>query len=55
MAVVVTCLLSVDIPGTHGHVISYILAADGAKRLHVLHHGNVVMTIQSPAIITAVG
>ncbi|XP_053405304.1 uncharacterized protein LOC123566151 isoform X2 [Mercenaria mercenaria] len=50
---VVTCLLSTDLVTPTGEKCSYILAADDSKRLHFVHQGEVVMTLNTPEVITA--
>ncbi|XP_060574235.1 uncharacterized protein LOC132731946 [Ruditapes philippinarum] len=50
---VVTCLLSTDLVTPTGEKCSYILAADDNKHLHFVHQGEVVMTLNTPEIITA--
>lgn len=50
---VVTCLLSTELVTPTGERCSYILAADSNKRLHFVHQGEVVMTLSTPEIVTA--
>lgn len=50
---VITCLLSAELVTLTGETCSYILAADDLKHLHFIHQGEVVMTLGTPEIITA--
>lgn len=49
----ITSLLSTQLVTSNGEKCSYVLAADDNKQLHFLHQGQVVMTIATPAIVTA--
>ncbi|WAR19439.1 hypothetical protein MAR_001277 [Mya arenaria] len=50
---IVTSLLCADLTTPSGEVCSYILAADNRKHLLVVNQGEVVMTINTPDVVTA--
>ena len=50
----VQCLLSTELSGPSGEKCNYILAADDKQHVHVIHQGEVVMTINTPTVVTAV-
>lgn len=49
----VKCLLSVELPDCHGHTLQYLLVADDTPRLHLLQRGQIVISIPTPATVTA--
>ncbi|KAK7506914.1 hypothetical protein BaRGS_00001765 [Batillaria attramentaria] len=49
----VRCLLGVELPDSHGHNHHYMLASDNMRRLHLILHGHLVMSLSVPAVITA--
>ncbi|KAK6181205.1 hypothetical protein SNE40_009114 [Patella caerulea] len=51
--VTITSMLVVDLSDQCGVISTYLLVADSASMLHVINQGTIVMTLKSPAIITA--
>lgn len=47
-------MLSAELQGISGEKCNYILAADDRQHLHVIHQGEVVMTVKTPTVVTAV-
>ena len=50
----VTCISSFDLPSsstTSSSLCTYVLVADNAMRLHVLHGGKIVLALQTPSVI----
>ncbi|XP_005107031.1 uncharacterized protein LOC101851293 [Aplysia californica] len=53
LSVKVTCLLSAQMTDPAGNKRQYILAADNAKRIHLISNGTVVSSLVAPSNITA--
>jgi len=51
---VITNMLCADLVSPTGETCTYILAADDTRHLHIIHQGDVVMTMKTPHIATAV-
>ncbi|KAL4237600.1 hypothetical protein ACF0H5_002314 [Mactra antiquata] len=50
---VITCMLSTELVTPTGEKCCYILAADDNKHLHFIHQGDIVMTLSTPEVISA--
>lgn len=50
---VIRCLLSAELAGVGGEKCNYIIAADDRQHLHVINQGEVVMTVNTPTVVTA--
>lgn len=51
--VTVKSLLSVELPDCHGHSLQYLLVADDTRHLHLVLHGQIVTSLKTPAVVTA--
>lgn len=49
-----TCMQAVALKSADGHVANYVLVADERQQLYFIHHGTVVLLLETPAVITAV-
>ncbi|XP_076464369.1 uncharacterized protein LOC143296377 [Babylonia areolata] len=47
------CVLSVEMANSQGLNLQYLLAADDTQHLHIILHGNVVTSLPTPAVVTA--